>query len=81
MGSPFSKAFAKAVRRRREARGLSQEALAERADIHRTYVSAIERGRVRVGLDVAHRLALALGESLSALVRDAERDSAGHGEE
>jgi transcriptional regulator with XRE-family HTH domain len=55
---------------------LSQEALAERADVHRTYVSAVERGRVRLGLEVAHRLAVGLGVSLSALIRDAERTMA-----
>ena len=32
------------VRRRREAAGLSQEALAEKADLDRTYISGIERG-------------------------------------
>lgn len=73
MRTPLSTAFASAVRHRRMARGLSQEALAERADVHRTYVSAVERGRVRLGLDVAHRIALGLGVSLSALIRDAER--------
>jgi transcriptional regulator with XRE-family HTH domain len=32
------------VRRRREAIGLSQEALAEKAELDRTYISGIERG-------------------------------------
>jgi transcriptional regulator with XRE-family HTH domain len=32
------------VRRHREAAGLSQEALAEKADLDRTYISGIERG-------------------------------------
>ena len=32
------------VRRRREAAGLSQEALAEKADLDRTYITGIERG-------------------------------------
>ena len=32
------------VRRRREALGLSQEALAEKAELDRTYISGIERG-------------------------------------
>jgi transcriptional regulator with XRE-family HTH domain len=36
--------FGRNVRRQREAIGLSQEALAEKADLDRTYVSGIERG-------------------------------------
>ena len=42
----ISKAFGRVVRERREALGLSQEALAARAGIHRTYISSIELGKV-----------------------------------
>jgi len=69
----MSKAFGRVVRRRREILGLSQEALAERADIHRTYISSIERGKVRLGLDVAKKVADALGRSLADLIAEAER--------
>ncbi len=55
VASDISKAFGKVVRRRREELGLSQEALADRAGIHCTYVSSIELGKVRVGLDVAKK--------------------------
>jgi transcriptional regulator with XRE-family HTH domain len=48
------------VRALRDARGLSQEALAERAGIHRTYVSSLERGLRNVGLDNIYALARAL---------------------
>jgi transcriptional regulator with XRE-family HTH domain len=51
---------------------LSQEAFAERADVHRTYISSIELGKVSVGLEVANGLAGALGMKLSELVRKAE---------
>jgi transcriptional regulator with XRE-family HTH domain len=64
--------FGRAVRRSRESAGLSQEEFAERADIHRTYVSSIELGKVSVGIDVANKLAMALGTHLSDLVRQAE---------
>ena len=47
--------------------GLSQEELAERADLHRTYVSSIERGVRNVSLENISRLALALEISVSAL--------------
>jgi transcriptional regulator with XRE-family HTH domain len=64
--------FGRAVRRAREATGLSQEDFAEKAEVHRTYVSSIELGKVSVGLEVANKLAMSLGMKLSDLVRQAE---------
>lgn len=64
--------FGRAVRRRREQLGFSQEDFAEHAEIHRTYVSSIELGKVNVGIEVANQLAAALGMRLSELVRQAE---------
>ena len=52
---------------------LSQEALAGRAAVHRTHLSDIEAGKVRVSLDVAKRVADALGVPLSALLERTER--------
>lgn len=54
----------------RERAGLSQEQLAERADLHVTYVSGIERGRRNAGLNILARLARALKVSLPVLVTD-----------
>jgi transcriptional regulator with XRE-family HTH domain len=65
-------AFGLAVRRRREKLGLSQEAFAAKAGIHRTYASSIERGKVVVSIAVASQLAEALGIPLSKLCRDVE---------
>lgn len=53
-------AFGRRVRAVREERGFSQEELAERAGMHRTYVSSLERGQRNVGLDNVHALARAL---------------------
>lgn len=64
--------FGRAVRRRRERLGLSQEEFAERANVHRTYISSIELGKVSVGIEVANNLASALGMRLSDLVCRAE---------
>lgn len=64
--------FGLAVRRRREQLGLSQEAFAEKAGVHRTYISSIELGKVQVSIGVAQRLAEALEVRLSSLWREIE---------
>jgi transcriptional regulator with XRE-family HTH domain len=53
--------FGSRVRELRQARGISQEQLAELAGLHRTYVSSLERGQRNVSLENIHALARALG--------------------
>ncbi len=57
------------VRALRQAQDLSQEELAHRADIDRTYISSIERSVYAASLDVLDRLAKALGVSSFELIR------------
>lgn len=52
--------FAQNLRAARQARGLSQEELAHRADIDRTYISSLERCSYGASIDVLDRLASAL---------------------
>ena len=66
------KTFGLAVRQERQKLRLSQEDFAERAKVHRTYISSIELGKVSVGIEVANELALALGLRFSKLVELAE---------
>ena len=47
--------------------GISQEELAERADLHRTYISDVERGARNLSLESIDKLARALEISMSAL--------------
>ncbi len=60
------------VRARREALELSQEALGERADLHRTYVGGIERGERNVTFKNLEAIARALNVRASQLVAEAE---------
>lgn len=62
-------AFGKNVRAHRERRGISQEQLAELAELHRTYVGAVERGERNVSLKNIVRLARALGSSAAELAK------------
>jgi transcriptional regulator with XRE-family HTH domain len=64
--------FGFAVRSRREELSLTQEALADRARIHRTYLSDVERGTRNVSLVNVELLAQALEMSLSELFRRVE---------
>jgi len=63
------KKFGKRLRALREERGWSQEEFADRAGLHRTYVSAVERGVRNPTLTVLERLAKALGVSMAELVQ------------
>ncbi len=54
----------------RTALGLSQEQLAERAELHWVYVSGVERGVRNPGLNTIGALARALGVTPDALLRD-----------
>jgi transcriptional regulator with XRE-family HTH domain len=61
--------FGFAVKIRREELGLTQEEFADRAGVHRTYLSDIERGSRNVSLINIERLAAALAVRLSELFR------------
>lgn len=60
--------LARNLRQLREAKGWSQEAFAHEADVHRTYVSDIERGTRNPTITVIEKLAKPLGSSVSALL-------------
>ena len=56
------------VRKFREALGLSQEELAERCGLHRTYVGSVERGERNVSLENIVLLARAVNEAPGTLL-------------
>ena len=65
--SEQKKEFGAAVKSERTRLGLSQETLAERADLHRTYLTDIERGARNLSLETIYKLAGALGVTIESL--------------
>lgn len=61
--------FASNVRSYRTKRGLSQEKLAEEADLHRTYIGMIERGERKVTIVTAEKIAKALKINITDLLQ------------
>ena len=59
------------LRREREKLKLSQENLAEKAGLHRTYIGSVERGERNVGIRNVWRIANALGVPAAELFREA----------
>ena len=53
--------FGERVSALRRARGLSQQQLANKTGLHRTYISGVERGERNISLLNIHRIATALG--------------------
>ena len=66
--STLVQTFGIAVRQLREARGWSQEQLSEQANLNRSYVGEIERGRAIASIVTAEKLAAALGLQMSDLL-------------
>lgn len=52
--------FSNNLRKYRSALGMSQEAFANKAGLHRTYISALERGKRSIALDNIEKIANAL---------------------
>src|SRR5687768_14904467 len=68
--------FGKLIRRRRGLKGLGQEALADRAGLHRTHVSLLERGKRMPTLEVVRKLAAGLETTMADLITELESDAA-----
>jgi len=67
--------FGNLIRRRRHATGLGQEALADKAGLHRTHVSLLERGKRMPSLLVIKKLAAALETTMASLMEELEEDA------
>jgi transcriptional regulator with XRE-family HTH domain len=71
MNAPVAQ-FSAVLRQLREERGLSQEQLAERADLNRSYLGEVERGHAIPSLITLSKLAGALEIRLSSFIERCE---------
>ena len=71
---PLQQHFGTVLRRRREAAGLSQEALAAEANLHRNYIGLLERGQRMPSILVVQQLATALSTTMSELLAEVEQE-------
>lgn len=67
--------FSNNLRKYRNALGLSQEAFANKAGLHRTYISALERGKRSIALDNIEKIANALGIDAYLLFIDTTKET------
>ena len=73
--SPRHRALGEAVRTLREARGLTQESLADRAGVSANYVGDTERGERNISVRALWLLADGLNVPASTLLLEAEKHS------
>lgn len=66
--------FGYAVRRIRQDRHISQEQLADRCGLHRTYISDVELGKRNVSLENIEKMAHAFGITMAELFTEVEKE-------
>lgn len=62
----YRKILGDALREKRRAAGLTQERLAEKADLHPNYIGEVERGEKTISVDALMRIAAALKTSVTS---------------
>lgn len=72
MDSELARRFGKVLRQRRLALGLSQETLAFNTELHRTYISLLERGQRQPSLETVFTMARVMGCQPDELVRQVQ---------
>ena len=66
--------FGRNVQSARQALGISQEELADRAGLHRTYIGMVERAERSISLQNAKKIADALNVTLDILLNNGKED-------
>lgn len=72
MANSIARAFGQRVRSLRMKKGISQEELADRCGVHRTYMGRIERGETNITLTNIHKVARGLGVPPASLLNEAK---------
>lgn len=75
MKKSIVQSFGYTVRKIRESKGISQEALAGLCDLHRTYVSDVELGKRNISLENIEKITIALDISLAAFFTEVEKNA------
>jgi transcriptional regulator with XRE-family HTH domain len=70
----LNESFGKVLQRLRKEKGFSQESFGFEADLHRTYVSQLERGLKSPSLNILSKICKALGISMSQFILIVERE-------
>ncbi|MEZ5347354.1 MAG: helix-turn-helix transcriptional regulator [Pyrinomonadaceae bacterium] len=70
MKPPILKKFGSQIRLERLKLGLSQEDLAAKADVHRTYIGMIERGEKNITLISIEKVVKALNKTLAEIFKN-----------
>lgn len=68
----LSELFGQAIRKLRKNTGITQEVLAQKAHIDRTYMSSIERGKKNPTIKVIYKISQGLGISVSDIINEFE---------
>ena len=69
----LSKSFAEILRKHRKQKKITQESLAEKADVSPKMISTIERGEINPSLNLMDSIAQGLGISLFQMIKEAEQ--------
>ena len=64
--------YGQAVRKVRLEQGITQEELADRCGLHRTYISDVELGKRNISLENIERIAISLNRTLSDFFKEVE---------
>lgn len=73
MANPITRAFGLKVRELRLKKGYSQEELADRCDLHRTFIGRVERGETNITIINIYKVAHGLGVPAAALLDQVKR--------